>query len=144
MNLATIILATSVDGERFGLLQNFEYQLSGMIIVIVILGCLAFMLHINAKLFFLRPSKLHISDSGRATGSAGSGGSEEAVTTSVIAETAKSAETPEIQAVVAAAVYATLGSSVRIVSVCPTQTARRQIWATEGRRNIFLSRQLKK
>jgi len=135
--LATILLATASDAtknvERFGLLQNFEYQLSGMIIVIVILGCLAWMLHINAKLFFLRPAKkpnvLLVS--------------ETFVPEPAAIAPAESAETPEIQAVVAAAVYATLGGSVRIVSMCPTQTVRSQIWAAEGRRNIFQSRRLK-
>ena len=140
--LASILLASAIDDiknvERFGLLQNFEYQLSGFIIVILILGLMAWMLQINAKLFFLRPSKkpnlLHVSETIVAPEPAG--GIEGAA--------AGAAETPEVQAAIAAAVYATFGGGVRIVSLCPAQTARRQVWASEGRRSIFQSHQPKK
>jgi len=45
----------------------------------------------------------------------------------------------DIQTAIAAAVYATVGSGVRIVSMSPAQVATRLLWAQEGRREIFLS-----
>jgi len=45
----------------------------------------------------------------------------------------------DIQTAIAAAVYATVGSGVRIISMCPVQSATQLLWAREGRREIFLS-----
>ena len=132
--LATVLLASAAEttevAESFGLLKNFEYQLTGMIIVMVVLAGLALILHILAKILFLHSSA-------RATVTSNTGHS--------FVETAVSPapDADEIQAVIAAAVYSTLGRPVRIVSMCPAQTKTRQIWASEGRRSIFLSHKLK-
>ena len=46
----------------------------------------------------------------------------------------------DIQAAIAAAVFAAVGAGVRIVSIAPAQSAARLLWAQEGRRDIFNSR----
>jgi Na+-transporting methylmalonyl-CoA/oxaloacetate decarboxylase gamma subunit len=57
------------------------------------------------------------------------------------AMTPDSAEEGRIVAVVSAAVYATLGTHHKIISIRPT--GERQAWSVEGRRSIFQSHRIR-
>lgn len=46
-------------------------------------------------------------------------------------------------AAIAAAVHAVLGAGARVVAVAPRETAARQVWSHEGRREVFQSHQLR-
>lgn len=51
--------------------------------------------------------------------------------------------TPAVLTVIAAAVHATLGSRLRIVSIVPSLSAAGASWSVEGRRDVFSSHQVR-
>lgn len=118
--MATLFLATESLSAHLDFIRNLRYQSTGMLIVLLSLGTLAVVVGLVARL--LEPGQARPFSSQPAA----SLNSADAIT-------------PEIQAVIAAAVVVVLKSPHRIHEVRPVLNPNLSAWSAEGRRQIFQS-----
>lgn len=129
MNAPTVIAALP-DHPQIS--ETISFQLSGLIVVFLVLGSIWFLLEILGKIFALRAKSA----------------APAAKTTTIVCPGAPASATPspttqvdsvapEIVALIAAAVHLTVGAGHRIVAISPVP--HNAHWAMEGRRQIFAS-----
>jgi hypothetical protein len=123
---AAVLLAYLPDFPTLG--ESFGFQLNGLIVVMLALSSIWGVLELIG-LYFKRVERL-----ARAAAPA------PAAPASAVPTTA-SGLAPETVAVIAAAVYATVGGRFRIHAVTPAELP--VDWAREGRREIFASHRLR-
>ncbi|MFH1500175.1 MAG: OadG family transporter subunit [Verrucomicrobiota bacterium] len=120
MNASPILAALPEHPE---LSQTISFQLSGLVVVFLVLGSIWFLLEILGKIFVAR-AKAAAKPAAPAPAPVPAG---PAAADDHIA--------PEIVALIAAAVHLTVGAGHRIVAIAPLNPH----WALEGRRQIFAS-----
>jgi hypothetical protein len=128
---AAVLLAYLPDFPTLG--ESFGFQLNGLIVVMLALSSIWGTLELIG-LYFKRAERL-----ARAS-APGPAAPTSAETASAVPATA-SGLAPETVAVIAAAVYATVGGRFRIHAVTPAELP--VDWAREGRREIFASHRLR-
>jgi len=110
------------------LLEAFSYQVAGMIIVIGSLALLAVAVVVIGRLLQLaEPKAVPVVSGERVSPEPSAGGDIP----------------PEIRAVIAAAVVASLDGSYRVVEIQTSTDVRLQAWSLEGRRQIFSSHRVR-
>jgi Na+-transporting methylmalonyl-CoA/oxaloacetate decarboxylase gamma subunit len=124
------LLAIAAD-ERISLWQDVGYQTVGVFIVVGSLGFLAVVLTILGK--FLRPRPAAATslagEAARLSATSSASGGEEI--------------TPELRAVIVAAVHETLGARHRVLDIETPLNPQQVAWSMEGRRQIFLSHRVR-
>lgn len=115
------------------ILEHFDYQIVGMLVVFLCLGSLAIVVTIIGKVFVALEAKTKDIKAKVQQHKV-----EEKITASVSSPDGH--VTPELIAAIAAAVDAALGSPHRIVHIEPTFLSA---WSAEGRREIFASHRIR-
>jgi Na+-transporting methylmalonyl-CoA/oxaloacetate decarboxylase gamma subunit len=133
-------MSTSASFLLFGILPEFPsvsetlgFQLTGLVVVFVALGSIWGLTELTG--FFFKRAAAREPQGAPQPAPAPAAASPEP------AATAPEAISPEIFAVIAAAIHVTLGGRFRIQTITPVEHPRD--WAQEGRRQIFASHKVR-
>ncbi len=132
-NLLTLPLAALPEHPQLS--ETISFQLSGLVVVFLVLGSIWFLLEIIGKIFVLR-DKVPAKTTTIVCPGAPAAAPDKATAPSPV-PAPDDAIPAETVALIAAAVHLAVGSSHRIVSIVPI--APTPHWALEGRRQIFAS-----
>ncbi len=113
--------------------ETISFQLSGLVVVFLVLGSIWFLLEILGKIFALRSKSAASASKTTTIVCPGA----PATPAAKPAPSADDALAPELVALIAAAVHLTVGAGHRIVAISPMP--HNAHWAMEGRRQIFAS-----
>lgn len=128
----TLALPLAALPEHPEISETISFQLSGLVVVFLVLGSIWFLLEILGKIFALRAKP---APAAKTTTIVCPGAPASANPAPAPAQ--PDAITPEIVALIAAAVHLTVGAGHRIVAISPV--SHNAHWAMEGRRQIFAS-----
>ena len=120
-----LFLATESTSAHIEFFHNLRYQGTGMLIVLLSLGILAVVVSAVARILEQRESPVPETAAARAAGE-------------------DPTLPPEIQTVIAVAVYMALPSGHRIHQVRPVANPNLSAWSAEGRRQIFQSHTIRR
>ena len=136
ISLSSVLGALSADAS---LLEKIVYQVNGLMIVFIALGSIWLLMEISGALFRKRDARIAKAKADAAAAKVDASPARAGAS----AKPEEGAMTPQLAAVVAAAVHTTLaGRQHRIVSVVkhlPPDLS----WASEGRRDHFASRSVR-
>lgn len=125
--------------------ESISFQLSGLVVVFLVLGSIWFLLEILGKIFAFRAKSAPKTQTIVCPGAPAPAPAAAAPVAAPMPVPAASDDiSPETVVLVAAAVHLALGGAAhRIVSITPQQSAHglhpHAHWAMEGRRQIFAS-----
>lgn len=128
----TLALPLAALPEHPELAETISFQLSGLVVVFLVLGSIWFLLEIIGKIFAFRTKQ-----PAKTTTIVCPGTPATAAAANAPASAPDTAITTETVALIAAAVHLSVGPRHRILSIAPV--APNPHWALEGRRQIFAS-----
>lgn len=128
----TLALPLAALPEHPEISETISFQLSGLVVVFLVLGSIWFLLEILGKIFALRAKSAAAATKTTTIVCPGAPASATPSPTTPAGSVA-----PEIVALIAAAVHLTVGAGHRIVAISPVP--HNAHWAMEGRRQIFAS-----